>query len=220
MDGLIYLPNNEQVQMITMLYLSVYAILFQLSSSYCIPTNICTKNGIYTTNETVLETSNQYICTNDGIKCYASYSNGDCSGDPIYCDDESDSAHFEHITCDNSCDSYIKIRKYEIDDSDTMCLQRSDSDYYELIIPTGCNPDTGDDASFGESNHFSCTDSSYSGVAYSETGCSGYEMMTIMKTNGCDNEDSQYIDIQYCGSCMIKPYIFLSLLVISFLVQT
>ena len=55
---------------------------------------------MYTPNEPISATSNQYICRDNTTKCEPSYSDGDCNGDPMYCD-ESNLAYFDYIACHN-----------------------------------------------------------------------------------------------------------------------
>ena len=189
------------------------AIIIQLSNSYCYPANVCEGSiGFYSWRSSV-GSSQQYICQDDGTICLAYYDNKDCTGDYSNCTTVSESDEMYDIIQCTGCTSYAKIRYHYVNKS---CIVKSEDDYYESVISTGCvdvDSDTDDFDFGGNSQSFSCNDTSYTRTAYQETdcddrikdatvyeGCGGMSIMTSNATIVFNGNIFGYVDILYCAS--------------------
>ena len=206
---------------IILFILTIINLLPSSFSSPCLPINVCAQKS----DPDAGLTSTAYICQQDGTKCLASYDNGDCNGDPLDCNTDDDYPKVDWVDCDGSCESYFKIRYYNIADSDaTDCSDKDDNDYFEFIGPTGCVDVEGNGNSAAR---ISCTSSSVSEIIYSgDDSCTGNDFSSVIIQQGCDTDNDHtgdynsidygtlYSEIQYCASCNHKPFMFVVLIVL------
>ena len=163
------------------------------------------------------EASNKYICKDDGSICKAYYNNTDCNGAYYACYDVEESDEMYDTVMCMGCSSYVKIRYYTVTDS--SCSDKSEENWSEEIVPTGCVPFE-DDTGFSVNYELhSCSATSYSLYGYQEEGCSG-QIIGNTRNEGCVGSSKngyQYMDILHCDSCMNKPGLFIFIVIAIYL---
>eukprot|EP01083_Nonionella_stella_P182689 657997_1 len=175
----------------------------------CLPVNEC-QNQYHIHNG---NSSWQYVCNNEtDMKSKVFYKNQNCAQQDV--NDIFDMGSFEHqhdiVNC-NECNTFLKIKEYDVSMEDTTCDETNTNDYNwnEIIFGLGCHSFRYGNGEMRHSLKRSCTNTSYSVRKYSNANCSGTQYGEYTVHEGCYTVDifmfdktysyESFIQIEKCG---------------------